>query len=572
MNGNYPLIKGFLSRAFCLVLFMFFIILLPHLLFAQELTIPPFWLQAGDIQSGDIFEESRGRGLSIRSNPQDARVFIDGIERGTTPLMLENISPGEYSVRLVKDGYKERRFSVMLIAGTYLELTLVLEEARGHVLLQLQADPGFQYFPLNPVLSIDGRESNILSSSTLSTSLVLPIGWRSIRVRAFGWEEETFDIFIEEDSVQNIVVNMRPAFFRISNVSLNRRRFNPANAGSLGTTELSFNVSGPGQGSLVIQNSSGIIVFENVFDNFDSWAQSVQWNGRNSFGEVLPDGPYLLTLNLRSNPWDDSPPITENYVLEAHIDSANIIQPLNISSGKSGLLYVPFPDILPSQALQIDASLLFGHPPLSGEPWRSLPFSGAFRFSLFELLELSAALNALPLIDQGLRLGIAGTAKWTIFNPSESGKQLGNMPLGLALGASISWVDGMSLTPFGMGSGIEIFLPVSIEVNNFSFHLAPAFLLTSREGFLSNAESHLIASAGIKMNWNIFSAGLSMRTEFNLSAINSSDDSFKPSLMSGLEFKYFPLPSNLVFTAMTGIWLRDSATGIFGGIGLGMIY
>ena len=55
----------------------------------------------------------RGR-LIVRSTPAGARVFVDGRERGRTPLTLGSLSPGSYAIRVARDGYVpiERRLTV----------------------------------------------------------------------------------------------------------------------------------------------------------------------------------------------------------------------------------------------------------------------------------------------------------------------------------------------------------------------------------------------------------------------------------------------------------------------------
>jgi hypothetical protein len=50
-----------------------------------------------------------GSGLVIRSDPSHAQVYIDGIERGYTPLTLGNFAKGDYGIRIRKEGYEDRR-------------------------------------------------------------------------------------------------------------------------------------------------------------------------------------------------------------------------------------------------------------------------------------------------------------------------------------------------------------------------------------------------------------------------------------------------------------------------------
>ena len=528
--------------------------------YIQGQEIIPSW-----IQKGDFYEESQGRGLSIKSSPKGARVFIDGIERGVTPFRLENIRPGDYIVRLVKEGYSERRFRVSLHSGILLELSLELEEATGRVVVYVQAasgSPGPDVLPFDPRIDAEGTVSD-------SMNLILPVGQRTVRVRAFGWEEESVTVYVAEDSIQFLNFYLKPAGFRIGSVSLNRLHFNPLNTGSLGTTELNFEVSAPGTGTLVIHNSNGTTVFSRELGPFYSWVQSVRWDGRDSYGNVLPDGVYSLKLDVRSIPWDSSDPKTESVTLEVNIDSSRVIRPLTLSSAKSGLLFVPLPDLLPPQAFQFEGNFLFGNPPVSGSAWTSLPLAAAFRFSPLQFLEIAAALNVLPVFNRGAVPGIGGSVKWTIINPSRSA-MLNDLYTGLALGAVISWAGNPGLTPFGMGGGIEINLPFSAEYRGFSAHLAPALLWTGDSGFIQEGIPRLLLSAGFMFKTGGFTSGISARSEYRFVP---ADNGFAiPSLLLGAEIKFFPIFSNMVFSGTAGFWYRDAAQGFFGGAGIGFIY
>jgi len=510
---------------------------------------------------GDRLEVAEGQGLVVRSHPPGARVFVDGIERGRTPLRLENLVPGRYAVRLESVGYVSRLFRVTVRAGSVVDVSLRMEQATGRVLLRIQPAPGSPpqaLLPLDPRISVDGQPH-------LSTALELPAGFRTIRVRAFGWEDVSHTIYIEEGSFTELALNMSSASFALSGGSLSRPRFNPANAGSLGTTTFSFEATAPGRGNFAVRNSEGELVFARPLGHFQTRSMSVRWDGRNARGEALPDGVYTLAISASSLPWDDSPPAEETLSLAVRIDSSRIIQPLTLSSGKSGLLFAPFPSALPPGSFQIAGSVLAGSPlaPPSeaGGPWTSLPFSTAFRFSPLRRLELIAAFNALPRFGGDIGAGASGGAKWVLSNAAE-----GSLPLGLAAGATISWAGETAITPFGMACGMEFFLPASVDFGrHFSFALTPAVLWTGGGGFPWEPVPRLLVSGGLMMRLAYLSAGISVRTEHAL-------DASRPFVIAGGEVTFFPPPSSFVFSLMGGAWVRDGRAGGFGGLGIGMIY
>ncbi|MCL2473143.1 MAG: hypothetical protein FWF26_05635, partial [Treponema sp.] len=281
-----------------------------------------------------------------------------------------------------------------------------------------------------------------------------------------------------------------------------------------------------------------------------------------------------------SIPWDTTGPVEETVELKAEIDSSNVIHPLSIASGKSGLLFAPLPTLLPVGSFQIEGSILAGSPPVSpavnkdtqsgsssGEwpnPWTSLPFAVAFRFSPLSQLELSAALNVDPYFTGDTRAGVGGSVKWVYLNSHKE-----NLPFGAAAGLAGSWTGKTALTPFGMASGIEAYFPFKLDFASiFSVVLSPSVLWTGDEGFPWDPAPRLVVSAGVMMQMTYFGAGLSVRQEYNFSGGNT----WPPSIIAGGELRFFPPPSFFVFSVTGGIWARDNHFGGFGGLGIGMIY
>jgi len=62
---------------------------------------------------------STKRVLTIQSDPPGARVFVDGVERGTTPLAVPFVHPGRFHVRLEKAGYQSLAGHVEVPSGAH---------------------------------------------------------------------------------------------------------------------------------------------------------------------------------------------------------------------------------------------------------------------------------------------------------------------------------------------------------------------------------------------------------------------------------------------------------------------
>lgn len=522
---------------------LFFTLLLPPVVSGAEPLLDM-------VVPGDKVEDREGRGLFLRSNPAGARIFIDGIERGITPFKIENMGPGRYYVRLVKEGYVERRFRVSLRPGSMADITIELEEAKGQVLVNVSPAPDSPgNLPLTPIIS-SGDEEADRGLFTLKT------GMRTVNVRAFGWEDASVQVYVGENSFHVLDIALKPAVFAVTKAVLSRPRFNPGNAGSLGTTEFRFEVNAPGRGTFSVYDSSGKIIHAGGLAVFATWSQAVLWNGRDIRGRPLPDGEYVL--ELKAGPAEN--PAKDTVVLKAVLDSAVEILPFSIYSGKAGLLYAPAAALLPPGSFQVDSGLLFGKPAGKNAAWKSLPFAGAFRFSPLQQFEIAAAVDALPVFEEEAGFGAGASAKWVFLNPAAN-------RFGAAAGAVFSWTGRTSVTPFGMGSGIELFFPFQAQAGRvFSFMLAPAGIWTGEDGFPWDPVPRLLAYGGVMARLPWATAGISARAEFPFTAGTG------PSVMLAGEIKFFPPPSSFVFSLMGGFWKKGSALGGFGGAGIGLIY
>ena len=111
------------------------------------------WEKSYDLKPGDVVEDavtfSSGKteswdikepgGLDISSDPPGATVFIDQVNQGSTPLILDDIQPGSYQIELVKDLYLAESRSVTVKSLDYAPLSVKLTPNFGR--LKIESDP-----------------------------------------------------------------------------------------------------------------------------------------------------------------------------------------------------------------------------------------------------------------------------------------------------------------------------------------------------------------------------------------------------------------------------------------------
>ena len=71
----------------------------------------------GKISEVTVTLEPETGTLTVNSTPSGARVLLDGTDAGFSPVVLANISAGNHTVRLEKDGYIPATRVVIITAG-----------------------------------------------------------------------------------------------------------------------------------------------------------------------------------------------------------------------------------------------------------------------------------------------------------------------------------------------------------------------------------------------------------------------------------------------------------------------
>jgi hypothetical protein len=526
----------------------------------------PLIFCAVDLSGRESYEELAGRGLYVNSEPSGAKVFINGIERGKTPFNLDALRAGEYSVRVAKEGYLERRFTVTIRRSERVEVTVVLQSAEGRLLIELErtADPSGgerpsdraeQGIPFEPLVHVDGNRVD-------KTTLDVPVGWRTITVEAFGWEKQSQTVYVAEGSSQTLTFTLKPRSFVLQNASLRKKRFNPAASGALGRAEITFEVSAPGSGRLEVADARGRLVYSGDLGPFRSSLQSVFWQGRTDSGSAFADGEYTIRLYawaVRSEGADPAAQAVHSQRFTVTVDSSLETRPLSISSLASGLLFAALPEALPAFSYQVSGEMLSGKP-FGEESWKSFPLAVSARFAILDQLEVLAAFNAAPRFEDAKTLtGWGGSAKW-IFRGRTAGG-----PFAAALSAGYAWAREGAYTPFFMPGGALLRLPLSLRVIRnpaVDLALSPGLLWVGEKGYPSEAAPRAEIAGGLLLRAGMVSGGVSARGDYG-------KDGAGP-FAAAAEFKVFP--SNFYASVNGGVWLLDGDRGAFFGVGLGVIY
>lgn len=115
--------------------------------------------------------------LSLTSNPPGARIWLDGEERGKTPLTLTHLEPGYHQLKLELPLYQTLQKQILVSSGEEKKIELTLEEAPGFFTLITH--------PSGANIYLEGKRLG-----TTPTTLELPRGSYQLTLKKEGFASE----------------------------------------------------------------------------------------------------------------------------------------------------------------------------------------------------------------------------------------------------------------------------------------------------------------------------------------------------------------------------------------------
>lgn len=151
------------------------------------------------IPSGTFEEGTAGAGsLVVDSKPQGARVFVDGEEKGTTPLTLKDLSEGSHEVVLYLSGRGAYRQSVSGKGGKIF-VDLQTDKGLGVGIVTVTTDPP------DARVDADGQKAGL-------SPLELPLetGRHTLHLSKAGFKDVDLTVDVARDARKEVAVKLEP--------------------------------------------------------------------------------------------------------------------------------------------------------------------------------------------------------------------------------------------------------------------------------------------------------------------------------------------------------------------------
>lgn len=500
-------------------------------------------------------EEPEKPGLSIRSDPDRARVYLDGVFIGETPINDEAVEPGQYLLRVERKGY--RGFEEWIEVG---------EEGLTSLSLSLKQITGFLAVTTQPAQA----EIYIGAERVLGDLIELPIGTHTLRASRFGYLPREVDVEIQQERVTEVLIELDPARFEVSTLRFSRDAFNPTNPGGTGSTTVSFTVTAPGSAIAQIISDDGTVVRERGFSNFLGERQSFPWDGRDSEGQPVPDGEYAVKLVATGS----REQVAYERVGSVVIDSSLRIALRGAWSSAPGLLFVATPVVLPESTASYGARVAGTIGEVDGNLIARFPIVLGTTVGLGNGWELSAraaaTVHSQPIRNRysaGVSLG------WRFLD-------LGDGDNRLSAAAVIGGVyqnpnpDGRYAAPDSRTDhpGGYLLLPSSLELGPLIFVAAPEIRLSPAPPAYGSLEPPNAATLLVYVR-----AGIALAGEHTLIALSAAprfdlQSAYSPPLAAGAEFLWAIPASPLLFSVIATVEAGSFSDFYFaGGAGVSIV-
>jgi len=121
--------------------------------------------------------------LTIMTEPPEADIFLDGVNKGKSPLIIENLIIGSHTIRLAKDGHGEVSKQISLQENQTLDVYETLPSA---LVVRVTSSPTGAY------LSIDGKMKGLTPSTETVT-----FGRHTVEISKEGYKKTNRTISID---------------------------------------------------------------------------------------------------------------------------------------------------------------------------------------------------------------------------------------------------------------------------------------------------------------------------------------------------------------------------------------
>ena len=185
-------------------------------------------------------------GVIIKTNIEDAEVFINGEYFGKTPVATVDLDPTYYNLEIRKSGYDTIRCKIYPRRRYTYTYNFTLIKTCGYI--------NVKGAPAGSTIYVDGVSNN-------SFPLEVAPGSHTVQVRKFGYNDYSETFYVENHKTVNASISLKPAPFTIQDFKISKNVINPDYNSGIGRVNFSFYVTNTGTAILSVNDRYGNQLF-----------------------------------------------------------------------------------------------------------------------------------------------------------------------------------------------------------------------------------------------------------------------------------------------------------------------
>ena len=226
--------------------------------------------------------------ILVRSTPSLATVYLDNVNKGITPLSIDNIAPGSHVIVLKKTGYNDYMMNINVISGETVTLSATLTPAgQKSGALNVKSSPSGATIVLD---SVNKGSTPMTISNILAGSHVLVL-------KKTGYKDYTMNVLVFAGKTVNVTITMTklpPTTGSLAISSIPTGATIVLDGVKKGTTNRTFDGIAPGIHTIEVENTGYVTNTTNV---------TVVAGGTVTYtAEMLPVQAVTGTLVIKSRP------------------------------------------------------------------------------------------------------------------------------------------------------------------------------------------------------------------------------------------------------------------------------
>lgn len=311
------------------------------------------YVKDGSTKYVSVYLQKDEGSIYATANISSAKVYLDGLYKGTTPLHIYNVKSGLHNLVFKQDSYDDVLQTVYVTAGTetqanakFIGATLLAysningtsvyidNESKGTTPATIDdVPPGYHdvmlykkhytsysqriYFtagrtqtisgsiekisgkvqisttPANAYIEVSGKPSTYLGDNIFEVDA----GECTITISAFGYETKKITSKVALNKTTQESVSLKEAAFALTHLTADTDSINPKNTNLQNLLTIEWGATAPETGILTVTDPSGKIV-SSQFIAFTNWTGTITWDGKLD-GKIVPQGTYNITLECQ---------------------------------------------------------------------------------------------------------------------------------------------------------------------------------------------------------------------------------------------------------------------------------